>query len=140
MPGYDPEKEEKQPASEWFIKTFGPFHLQERFLYYGVGGLLDPKNYTLEPYLLSGGGSAAFWTWDKSRWGAFGRGFMQSQAIAFFGVGLLGAIFDPLGRDDDAGIDEIIGDVYDWRDTYELKSGQHNRDWGLGNNLRIGTY
>jgi hypothetical protein len=107
-------QEEEQPASEWLIKTFGPFHMQERFLYYGTGGLMDPKNYTLEPWVLSGRGSAAFWTWDKTRWSAFGRGFAQSQAIAFFGIGLLGAIFDPLGRDDDAGLDEIWGDIYDW--------------------------
>jgi len=111
MPG--PQQEE-QPASEWFIKTFGPLHMQERFLYYGTGGLMDPKNYTLEPWALSGGGSAKFWRWDRARWGAFGRGFISSQALAFLGFGLVLSIWDPLGRDDDAGIDELIGDIFDW--------------------------
>ena len=58
-----------------------------RFMYYGTGGLMDPKNYTVAPWSLSGGGSAAFWKWDKTRWGAFGRGVLQSQLVAFAGMG-----------------------------------------------------
>jgi hypothetical protein len=115
-------EEETQPAGTWILKTFGPFQAQERFLFYGTGGLLDPKNYTLEPYALSGGGSAKFWAWDKARWASFGKGFLQSQAIAFFGVGVIGAIFDPLGRDDDAGLDEVWGDIFEWVEP----SGEHS--------------
>jgi hypothetical protein len=75
---------------------------------------MDPKNYTLEPYVLSGGGDARFWRWDKARWSSFGKGFVKSQSIAFLGVGIFGAIFDPLGKDEGAGMDEIWGDIYDW--------------------------
>lgn len=108
------KEDEVQPASEWFLKTFSPLHFQQRFLYYGTGGLYDPKNYTLEPYLLSGAGDARFWRWDKARWAGFGRGFIQSQLIAFGAFGLIGAIWDPLGRDEGAGLDELVGDIFDW--------------------------
>ncbi len=111
MPG--PQTEEPLNWG-WFQRTFNPFLGQQRFATYGSGGLLDPKNYTIEPYAYSGGGSAAFWRWDRARWGTFGMGFIASQAVAFLGVGLIGMIFDPLGIDDDAGMDEIWGDVFDW--------------------------
>jgi hypothetical protein len=119
-------EEETQPAGTWILKTFGPFHAQERFLFYGTGGLMDPKNYTVEPYVLSGSGSAAFWTWDKARWASFGKGFLRSQSIAFFGVGVIGAIFDPLGRDDDAGLDEVWGDIFDWGVPRDMDSASRS--------------
>lgn len=111
----DPAAENPQDLA-WALRTFSPVHgsFQERFLLYGAGGMLDPKNYTAEPWALSGGGSIRFWQWDKARWRAFGRGFQTSQTFAFFGVGLLGAVFDPLGLDDDAGLDDIWGDIFDW--------------------------
>ncbi len=90
----------------------------ERFLYYGTGGLMDPKNYTLEPWALSGGGSAAFWKWNKTRWAAFGKGVLTSQSVAFAGMGMVGAIFDPLGYNE-GGLDELIGDVYDWKSAFD---------------------
>ncbi len=89
----------------------GPF--AERFLYYGAGGMLDPKNYTIEPWVL-GGGSLT----KAPTMAGFARGFLISQAFAFAGVGLVGAIFDPLeqfeGGLDDHGFPSLI-DANDWR-------------------------
>ncbi len=88
----------------------------DRFMYYGTGGLIDPKNYTVEPWAISGGGSAAFWRWDRHRWAAFGKGVLLSQSIAFVGMGVVGAIWDPLDYTD-GGLDEHIGSLPEWRDA-----------------------
>ena len=103
-----------------------------RFMYYGTGGLIDPKNYTVEPWALSGGGSAAFWRWDRARWGAFGRGVLKSQSIAFVGMGVVGAVWDPLDYNE-GGLDEHIGSLPEWRDSADagLKSFSktYQRKW-----------
>ena len=111
----------EQPDRPWYHVRHDDF--SERFFYYGTGGLLDPKNYTVEPFYLSGGGSLAFWKWNRSRWAAFGRGVAISQTAAFIGVGLLGAIFDPLDKNE-GGLDEHIGSVYDW-----VESGNQATQW-----------
>ena len=36
----------------WHVVDHGDWF--QRFGYYGTGGLIDPKNYTVEPYLISG--------------------------------------------------------------------------------------
>lgn len=106
----------------WFLRTFGPLHGQDTFATYGAGGMVDPKNYTLEPYVISGRGTTAFWTWNRARWGAFGMGFLASQAFALLGVGTIGMIFDPFGISEDSGMDEIWGDVFDWNEAIGLSS------------------
>ena len=150
MPEVEGKKSSKGDASdfEWAINTFGfNMNSQERFLYYGTGGLLDPKNYTLEPWVFSGRGSIAFWRWDAARWAAFGEGMLISQSVAFVGVGILGAIFDPLGKFEGEGMDEVWGDIFDWGAprskeeafrSYQTKARRENMAWGLGNNIRIG--
>ena len=86
------------PPSHWHDYGWqGNF--ARRFMYYGTGGLIDPKNYTVEPWALSGGGSAAFWRWNRQRWKAFGKGVLKSQSLAFVGMGVVGAIWNPLDRD-----------------------------------------
>ncbi len=85
----------------------------DRFLYYGTGGLYDPKNYTIEPWLLGGGtvGTTRA-AWTRPTLAGFGRGLILSQAIAFVGFGLVGAVFDPLDRNE-GGLDEHIGSLHD---------------------------
>ena len=55
--------------------------------------MLDPKNYTIEPWILGGGTIKPL---KPPTLAGFARGFLLSQTIAFAGVGLVGAIFDPL--------------------------------------------
>ena len=82
-------------------------NFNERFAYYGTGGLYDPKNYTVEPWLLGGG--TVGWTrsaWSRPTLAGFGRGFLLSQSLAFFGVGVIGAVWDPLEKFEGEGLDE----------------------------------
>lgn len=106
------QQEEHVP---WYFVDHEDF--SDRFFYYGTGGLYDPKNYTIEPWLLGGGRVGL----SRSAWRAptlsgFARGFLLSQSVAFIGLGLVGAILDPLDRGE-GGLDEHIGSVYDWVDA-----------------------
>jgi len=119
--------EEQERVDRGWLTNFN-----ERFAYYGTGGLYDPKNYTIEPWLL-GGGTVG---WSRSAWTApsaagFGRGFVLSQAIAVFGVGLIGAVWDPLEKFEGEGLDDTIGlpTLIDAAVVVETVTSRWNRNW-----------
>jgi len=106
-------------------------NFNERFVYYGTGGLLDPKNYTVEPWLL-GGGSVGFHRsqWARPTLAGFGRGFLLSQTIAFVGVGVVGAVWDPLETFEGEGLDERgVPTFIDAQHWLERRAEQMNRNW-----------
>lgn len=120
-----PEQQER--ADRGWLANFN-----ERFIRYGTGGLWDPKNYTVEPWLLGGG--TIGWTraaWSRPTLAGFGHGLLLSQTIAFLGVGTIGAVWDPLEWYPDQGLDDDLGvpTLIDAANVATSIAQQWNRNW-----------
>lgn len=118
--------EEQERADRGWLTNFN-----ERFLYYGTGGLLDPKNYTIEPWIL-GGGTVGFTktAWSRPTLLGFGRGFLLSQTLAFVGVGVIGAVWDPLEQFPNEGLDEAgVPSLIDAGNWTQRRADTMNRNW-----------
>lgn len=118
---------EQESPRPWYHVRHDDFY--DRFAYYGTGGLYDPKNYTIEPWLLGGGTvGVTRGAWSRPTLYGFGRGFLLSQGFAFLGVGLIGAIFDPLDHNE-GGLDEYIGSLHDTKENIESGLSWWDRQW-----------
>ena len=87
----------------------------QRFLFYGSGGLLDPKM-PAEAYAFGRGSTAGIFTaagWRSLGIRGFAYGAASSISFAVLGAGLIGAVFDPLEYNE-GGLDDYTA-LFRWK-------------------------
>ena len=104
-----------QPYTHDWYHDEGDWHgnFRDRFLYYGTGGLLDPKM-PVEAYVFGRGSTQGITTragWSSLGFRGFALGASASLSLAVLGAGFVGAIFDPLSYNE-GGVDDFIYPVF----------------------------